>query len=150
MTTHSTNAFITGKSVGDLVKELKPQPDLVDVPSTETLETVFDILLANDILSVPVYKDGSHPKIYLGFVSALDLVQLIVDKVTSCASNIVGIFGWPMHIHNSAAEDRGKPTVPKRFLTPAHLHGAGESERRSRDVRQSYRPTISFTRPAVA
>jgi CBS domain containing-hemolysin-like protein len=88
MTNHTIGAFIASKTVGDLVKELKPRSDLVDVPSSETLETVFDILLANDILSVPVYKEDSKPKEYLGFVSVLDLVRLVADSVR--LSDIVG------------------------------------------------------------
>ncbi|KAH8554432.1 hypothetical protein BGW37DRAFT_484818 [Umbelopsis sp. PMI_123] len=80
MTSKNVRTFIGNKTAGDLVKELKPQSDLVDVASNETLEVVFDTLLANDILSVPVYNEISQPKEYLGFVSALDLVRLIVDN----------------------------------------------------------------------
>jgi hypothetical protein len=83
MTSHNVRTFITSKTVGDLVKELKPQSDLVDVASNETLEVVFDTLLANDILSVPVYKENSQPKEYLGFVSALNLLRLLVNIVSS-------------------------------------------------------------------
>lgn len=101
MTNHTIGAFIASKTVGDLVKELKPRSDLVNVPSSETLESVFDILLANDILSVPVYKEDSKPKEYLGFVSVLDLVRLVADSVR--LSDIVGNFrdvSRPMLISN--------------------------------------------------
>ena len=82
MTSHNVKTFINNKVVGDLVKELKPQSDLVDVASNETLEVFFDTLLANDILSVPVYKENSQPKEYVGFVSALNLLRLIVGNVS--------------------------------------------------------------------
>ncbi|KAI8577782.1 hypothetical protein K450DRAFT_301602 [Umbelopsis ramanniana AG] len=80
MTAHNVRTFISRKTVDDLLRELKPQSDLVDVASSETLEIVFDTLLANDILSVPVYKENSQPKEYIGFVSALNLLRLIVNN----------------------------------------------------------------------
>ncbi|KAI9243444.1 hypothetical protein BDA99DRAFT_566667 [Phascolomyces articulosus] len=77
-------AFIASKTVANVLAQVKPAStrQLVDLPSTATMEEAFDVLLAEDILSVPVYQLDSdqHTKKYLTIVSVLDLLKLLNDN----------------------------------------------------------------------
>ncbi|KAI9497323.1 hypothetical protein BDB00DRAFT_868761 [Zychaea mexicana] len=77
--------FIASKTVANVLSEVKAAStrQLVDLPSTATMEEAFDVLLAEDILSVPVYQleADQHAKKYLAIVSVLDLLKLLNDNV---------------------------------------------------------------------
>ena len=78
--------FIKSKTVANVLSQVKPASNrrLVDLPSTATVEKTFDVLLAEDILSVPVYQleSDQHTKKYLTIVSVLDLLKLL--NVNGC------------------------------------------------------------------
>ncbi|KAI9314162.1 hypothetical protein BX666DRAFT_1971054 [Dichotomocladium elegans] len=71
--------FITFKTVSNVLACVKPisNRELVDLPSTATMEEAFDVLLAKDILSVPVYQLEGNSKKYITIVSVLDLLRLL-------------------------------------------------------------------------
>ncbi|KAI7849831.1 hypothetical protein BDC45DRAFT_519705 [Circinella umbellata] len=79
--------FIKSKTVANVLSEVKPASNrkLVDLPSTATVEKAFDVLLAEDILSVPVYQlePDQHTKKYLTIISVLDLLKLLNDNTDS-------------------------------------------------------------------
>ena len=76
--------FIQSKTVNDVLQKVKPNsPELLDLPVTKTIEDAFDLLLAQDILSVPIYRsDDNGVKEYVAIVSALDLLKLLSTKVS--------------------------------------------------------------------
>ena len=78
--------FIKSKTVANVLSEVKPASNrkLADLPSTATVEEAFDVLLAEDILSVPVYQlePDQHTKKYLTIISVLDLLKLL--NVNGC------------------------------------------------------------------
>ncbi|CEP13928.1 hypothetical protein [Parasitella parasitica] len=75
--------FISTKTVGDVLNKVKPaHRDLLDLPLTSTMEDAFDLLLAEDILSVPIYYTEGNEKKYVAIVSALDLLKLLSTKVS--------------------------------------------------------------------
>jgi hypothetical protein len=75
--------FIQSKTVHDVLQKVKPstQRELLDLPCTSTIEEAFDLLLAQDILSVPIYRSSNGIKEYITIVSALDLLKLLSLKV---------------------------------------------------------------------
>lgn len=76
--------FIQSKTVGDVLNKVKPTyRELLDLPLTSTMEEAFDLLLAEDILSVPIYYIEGNEKKYVAIVSALDLLKLLSTKVCS-------------------------------------------------------------------
>ncbi|KAI8048400.1 hypothetical protein BDF22DRAFT_746874 [Syncephalis plumigaleata] len=76
-------------SVHQLLQEKKNAIPLVALPSTSTIEEVFDCLLAQDVLSVPIYVpatttttttsngDDDDDVEYIAFVSAYDLLVFL-------------------------------------------------------------------------
>lgn len=75
--------FIQSKNVGDVIQKVKPTyRELLDLPSSSTIEEAFDLLLAQDILSIPIYRMNKNgQKEYITIVSALDLLKLLSTKV---------------------------------------------------------------------
>lgn len=74
--------FIQSNTVGDVLNKVKPtHRGLLDLPLTSTMEEAFDLLLAEDILSVPIYHTEGNIKKYVAIVSALDLLKLLSTKV---------------------------------------------------------------------
>ncbi|KAI7876885.1 hypothetical protein K492DRAFT_172138 [Lichtheimia hyalospora FSU 10163] len=71
--------LIASRTVADVLASVKPprNRELVELPSTATMEEAFDVLLAHDILSVPVYQQLDGNKKYLTIVSVLDLLKLL-------------------------------------------------------------------------
>lgn len=85
--------FIASRTVVNVLAKVKPPSNrrLVDLPSTATMEEAFDVLLAEDILSVPVYElQADNTKKYLTIISVLDLLKLLSSHVSvfffSCKS----------------------------------------------------------------
>lgn len=79
--------LIASRTVADVLASVKPPRtrELVELPSTATMEEAFDVLLAHDILSVPVYQQLDGNKKYLTIVSVLDLLKLLsVRRRFSC------------------------------------------------------------------
>ncbi|KAI8366233.1 hypothetical protein BD560DRAFT_483654 [Blakeslea trispora] len=76
--------FIQSQTVGDVLNKVKPvHRELMDLPLTSTMEQAFDLLLAGDILSVPIYRlNEQGQKQYVAIVSALDLLKLLGSKVS--------------------------------------------------------------------
>lgn len=76
--------FIASKTVANVLAEVKPLPyrQLVDLPSTATMEEAFDVFLAEDILSAPVYRLVGGRKEYITIVSVLDLLKLLGSHVS--------------------------------------------------------------------
>ncbi|ORX54110.1 hypothetical protein DM01DRAFT_1383482 [Hesseltinella vesiculosa] len=74
--THRT--FIETKTVGNVINKVKPPSEryLVDLPITASVEQAFDVLLAEEILSLPVYRLDNNVKTYLTIISVLDLLKL--------------------------------------------------------------------------
>jgi hypothetical protein len=121
----TSGTFLAKKKVLDLIRELKPQSDLVDVPSDATLEYVFEVLLANDILSVPVYKAESQPKEYLGFVTVQDMVHHLFESV----SQRWEIFSqmWRKEISTTHfIAYAGKPAFTTRFSSGSCIERTGK------------------------
>jgi hypothetical protein len=75
--------FVQSKTVGDVLQKVKPtHRELLDLPLSSTMEEAFDLLLAEDILSVPIYRINENGiKEYITIVSALDLLKLFSTKV---------------------------------------------------------------------
>jgi hypothetical protein len=74
--------FIESKTVGDVLNKVKPTSrGILDLPLESTMEEAFDLLLAEDILSVPIYYLEGNQKQYVAIVSALDLLKLLSSKV---------------------------------------------------------------------
>lgn len=76
--------FIASTTVANVLAEVKPLPhrQLVDLPSTATMEEALDIFLAEDILSAPVYRLTDGRKEYITIVSVLDLLKLLSSHVS--------------------------------------------------------------------
>lgn len=81
---NSTHSFISNKTVANVITKIKPPTSrqLVDLPVTSTIEEAFDILLAEDILSVPIYKMVDNKKIYLTIIGVIDLLKLLGQHVS--------------------------------------------------------------------
>ncbi|KAG1149981.1 hypothetical protein G6F37_004562 [Rhizopus arrhizus] len=79
--------FIASSRIDDLIQKVKPvdqQRKLIDLPVTATIEEALDILLANDIRSVPIYQyTVDNKKEYVKIVSALDLLRLLSTQITA-------------------------------------------------------------------
>lgn len=77
--------FIVSSRIDDLIQKVKPvdqQRKLIDLPVTATIEEALDLLLANDIRSVPIYQyTVDNKKEYIKIVSALDLLRLLSTQV---------------------------------------------------------------------
>jgi hypothetical protein len=50
---------------------------LVNVSADATIETTLDTLLAEDVLSVAVYRPNTDPKTYVAVVSAYDVTEAL-------------------------------------------------------------------------
>ncbi|CAO3672031.1 unnamed protein product [Rhizopus stolonifer] len=81
MSTEGYKEFIESASIQDLIQKVKPveqQRELIDLPDTATIEEALDLLLAQDIRSVPIYQPKT--KKYIKIVSALDLLRLLCTQ----------------------------------------------------------------------
>ncbi|CAO3645726.1 unnamed protein product [Cunninghamella blakesleeana] len=86
---NSTHSFINSKTVSNVITKIKVPTSrlLVDLPITSTIEEAFDLLLAEDILSVPVYKLIDNEKVYLTIVSVIDLLKLLSQHQSDVKTN---------------------------------------------------------------
>ncbi|KAF7727455.1 hypothetical protein EC973_007524 [Apophysomyces ossiformis] len=84
-------AFISSKTVANILAKVKPPPNrqVVDMPVTATMEEALDLLLAEDILSVPVYRWENNQKKYITIVSVLDLLKLFVSQASLSDPNVL-------------------------------------------------------------
>ncbi|KAI9308589.1 hypothetical protein BJ944DRAFT_236855 [Cunninghamella echinulata] len=82
-------SFINTKTVANVITKIKPPSSrqLVDLPVTSTIEEAFDILLAEDILSVPIYKLVDNKKIYLTIIGVIDLLKLLNQHQADAKTN---------------------------------------------------------------
>ncbi|KAI9025096.1 hypothetical protein CLU79DRAFT_803774 [Phycomyces nitens] len=76
--------FISSRTVANLIEDVKPesQRELCDLALTSTMEEAFDLFLAKDILSAPVYTIENGTKRYLAIVSVLDLLKLLGSHIS--------------------------------------------------------------------
>jgi hypothetical protein len=80
--TDNLSRFVHSKSIGDVIQKVKPEhQELLDLPVTCTMEEAFDLLLTEDIMSIPIYHSENNEKEYVAIVSALDLLKLLSAKV---------------------------------------------------------------------
>jgi hypothetical protein len=79
-------SFISSNTVGDVLNKVKPESNnrpLYDLPVSASVEEAFDLLLAQDILAVPIYQQQDNEgKKYLAIVSAFDLLKLLGTQVS--------------------------------------------------------------------
>ncbi|RKP10222.1 hypothetical protein THASP1DRAFT_27988 [Thamnocephalis sphaerospora] len=75
-------SYLREHTVQQLLSGKKDVIPLVDVAATASVEEALDLLLANDILTLPVYSTQNVPdneeRQYVGFVSAYDLLTFLV------------------------------------------------------------------------
>lgn len=81
-------SFIATKTISNVLANVKPTPSnrqMVDLPISATIEEAFDVLLAEDILSVPVYRvnEEDQTKVYVTIISVLDLLKLLSQHVST-------------------------------------------------------------------
>jgi len=78
-------------TIANLLTEKKNVIPLVDIAANAPMEDALDLLLANDILTLPVYKPPTGASIkagvplakeYIGFVGAYDLFALLALHVS--------------------------------------------------------------------
>ncbi|KAF9581213.1 hypothetical protein BGW38_001860 [Lunasporangiospora selenospora] len=74
--------FLASHTVGDVLLEKKTRNDqpLIDIHVTTTVEKVFETLLVNDILSVPVYRNFNNVKDYVAIIDAYDLLSSLEEQ----------------------------------------------------------------------
>ncbi|KAG0290401.1 hypothetical protein BGZ97_006182 [Linnemannia gamsii] len=78
--------FLATHTVADVLEQKKQDHDLIDIQVTATVEKVFETLLANDILSVPVYRKFNNRKDYVAIIDAFDLLSSLEEQGLSSAS----------------------------------------------------------------
>ncbi|CAH1761579.1 8234_t:CDS:2 [Entrophospora sp. SA101] len=69
--------FIKNLTIDSVISEKQNKSRLIEIPTTATVEEAFDVLLAENILSVPVYKYFKGRKQPIAIISVLDLVSFI-------------------------------------------------------------------------
>ncbi|ORZ11242.1 hypothetical protein BCR42DRAFT_421824 [Absidia repens] len=83
---HCHPSFIATKTIANVLANVKPTASnrqLADLPISATVEQAFDLLLAEDILSLPVYRlDDQQKKVYVTIISVLDLMRLLSQHAT--------------------------------------------------------------------
>ncbi|KAF9135403.1 hypothetical protein BGW39_003200 [Mortierella sp. 14UC] len=72
--------FLETHTVADVLSEKKQDHALIDIQVTATVEKVFETLLANDILSVPVYRKFNNRKDYVAIIDAFDLLSTLEEQ----------------------------------------------------------------------
>jgi hypothetical protein len=73
--------FIKEQTVGSVLKEKPNISKLIEIPVTATIEEAFDVLLAENILSVPVYRLWRGHRQPIAIVNVVDLVAFICLQV---------------------------------------------------------------------
>ncbi|GBC02461.1 hypothetical protein RclHR1_04640004 [Rhizophagus clarus] len=92
---HSTPqhiSFLKEQTIDSVIKEKQNISQLIEIPITATIEEAFDVLLAENILSVPVYRLWRGHKQPIAIVNVVDLVafvclQPIFNNGNSCESS---------------------------------------------------------------
>ncbi|CAG8780860.1 10440_t:CDS:2, partial [Acaulospora morrowiae] len=69
--------FTKSQTVGSVINSKQDIHCLIEIPITATIEEAFDLLLAENILSVPVYRFWRGHKQPIAIVNVLDLVTFI-------------------------------------------------------------------------
>src|SRR5262245_50181886 len=94
MSLASHRALLRSTTLADLINDAAGPENarlLVSVAATDSVQAVLDVLLAENILAVPVThnEDGTE---FLGFVSVYDLLVAIDDDGESGLDRAVGEF----------------------------------------------------------
>ncbi|CAG8838348.1 25876_t:CDS:2 [Gigaspora margarita] len=69
--------FVKGQTVGAVRNSKQETHTLIEIPITATIEEVFDVLLAENILSIPVYRLWRGHKRPVAIVNVTDLVAFV-------------------------------------------------------------------------
>jgi CBS domain-containing protein len=85
-------------TVRELLDNKKDPIPLVDISNDAPVEEALDLLLAGDILTLPVYMTGteSTKKQYIGLISAYDLLHFLTLHVSLI------IYIIPIHFINTS------------------------------------------------
>ena len=75
------DSFIKEQTVGSILKEKQNISKLIEIPVTATIEEAFDVLLAENILSVPVYRLWREHRQPIAIVNVFDLVAFVCLQV---------------------------------------------------------------------
>ncbi|GJJ68906.1 hypothetical protein EMPS_01252 [Entomortierella parvispora] len=73
-------AFLATQTVADVLKAKTTEHPLIDIHVSATVEKVFETLLSNDILSVPVYRIFNNVKDYVAIIDTYDLLSSMAER----------------------------------------------------------------------
>ncbi|KAG0057063.1 hypothetical protein BGZ83_001912 [Gryganskiella cystojenkinii] len=73
-------AFLATQTVEDVLRAKNHDHPLIDIHVTATVEKVFETLLSNDILSVPVYRNFNNVKDYVAIIDTYDLLSSMAER----------------------------------------------------------------------
>ncbi|KAF9376781.1 hypothetical protein CPB97_010607 [Podila verticillata] len=68
-------SFLATQTVANVLEAKQKDTPLIDIHVTSTVEKVFETLLSNDILSVPVYRNFNNVKDYVAIIDTYDLLS---------------------------------------------------------------------------
>ncbi|KAG0018083.1 hypothetical protein BGZ81_010401 [Podila clonocystis] len=72
-------SFLATQTVANVLEAKQKDTPLIDIHVTSTVEKVFETLLSNDILSVPVYRIFNNVKDYVAIIDTYDLLSSIEE-----------------------------------------------------------------------
>ncbi|CAG8603043.1 20417_t:CDS:2 [Cetraspora pellucida] len=73
-------SFVKEQTVGAVRNSKQDAKTLIEIPITATIEEVFDVLLAENILSIPVYRLWKGHKRPVAIVNVTDLVAFVCPQ----------------------------------------------------------------------
>ncbi|KAG0338193.1 hypothetical protein BG000_004392, partial [Podila horticola] len=68
-------SFLATQTVANVLEAKQKDTPLIDIHVSSTVEKVFETLLSNDILSVPVYRIFNNVKDYVAIIDTYDLLS---------------------------------------------------------------------------
>ncbi|KAG9292003.1 hypothetical protein G9A89_017902 [Geosiphon pyriformis] len=112
-------SFVEDQTIAKVLAEKQIIQSLIELPVSATIEEAFDLLLAENILSVPVYRIWKNHREPIALVSAFDLVtfvclQPIFDDLNGPISDQDEFNGKSVFLQKSIGELIG--------LTPESTH----------------------------
>jgi len=76
-------SFISDQTVGSVLNEKQNIQSLIEISVNATVEEAFDLLLAENILSVPVYRRWRGRREPIAIVNVFDLVTFVALQVSN-------------------------------------------------------------------
>ncbi|KAF9426555.1 hypothetical protein BGZ94_006358 [Podila epigama] len=73
-------SFLQTQTVANVLASKSQDHPLIDIHVTSTVEKVFETLLSNDILSVPVYRIFNNIKDYVAIIDTYDLLSSLEER----------------------------------------------------------------------